>query len=95
MYYAGHTVWFHNKMLPGTFGEAYITIDGAEVIGKGSWAHKGFHIDVDDAITDYNITFSVEATTKGDKLRGPFKNDRDYEWKFTGSIDIWNIHQLS
>ncbi|CAG8606875.1 1031_t:CDS:2 [Rhizophagus irregularis] len=59
----GHTVWDHNKMWIGTYGEAYITINGSEVQGKG--------------------------TTQDDNHRGPFTNHRDYEWKFTGSVDKW------
>ncbi|CAJ0746204.1 2244_t:CDS:2 [Entrophospora sp. SA101] len=32
---------------------------------------------------------------KKDKTRGPFRNHRDYEWKMTGSVDGWDIEELS
>ncbi|CAB5359069.1 hypothetical protein RhiirA5_423514 [Rhizophagus irregularis] len=93
----GHTVWDHNKMWIGTYDEAYITINGSEVQGKGSLAHQSpwFSYDVYDTIKDYYLTFSVEGATQDDNHRGPFTNHRDYEWKFTGSVDKWDIHRLS
>ncbi|CAJ0833411.1 7668_t:CDS:2 [Entrophospora sp. SA101] len=48
-----------------------------------------------DDVTSFNLSFSVEASSEQDKNRGPFTNDRDYEWKFTGSIDNWDIEELS
>ncbi|EXX77969.1 hypothetical protein RirG_019050 [Rhizophagus irregularis DAOM 197198w] len=48
-----------------------------------------FSYDVYDTIKDYYLTFSVEGTTQDDNHRGPFTNHRDYEWKFTGSVDKW------
>ncbi|CAJ0754152.1 19435_t:CDS:2, partial [Entrophospora sp. SA101] len=40
-----------------------------------------------DDITNFNFSFFVEASTESNKSFGPFTNDQDYEWKFTGSED--------
>ncbi|CAH1767221.1 6259_t:CDS:1, partial [Entrophospora sp. SA101] len=53
----------------------------------GSYAHNGFSVQVYDDITNFNFSFFVEASTESNKSFGPFTNDQDYEWKFTGSED--------
>ena len=94
MYYAGNHIWVSNKMWPGTHGIIVVTVDGTTINEGDSHAHKGFHIDLTSATKSYNLTFSVEASTEDDKHRGPFTNDQDYNWKFSGSIDDWKIEQV-
>nr|CAG8564808.1 3347_t:CDS:2 [Entrophospora candida] len=82
-------------MWPGTFGKATVMVNGTNMGDGSSTAHRGFNIQMFDDITIYNLSFAVELSGKKDKTRGPFTNDRDYEWKFTGSVDTWDIEQLS
>ncbi|CAB4439931.1 unnamed protein product [Rhizophagus irregularis] len=92
---AGNTIWVHNKMAPATRGEVYVMVNGQQAGFGGSWSRKGFNVDVSDIISEFNLTFSVEDSSEQDKYRGPFKNNKDYEWKFSGSLDIWHIEQLA
>ncbi|CAJ0833405.1 7666_t:CDS:2 [Entrophospora sp. SA101] len=90
-----HTVWIHNKMWPGTFGKVTVMVDGSERSSGSSTAHHGFSVQVYDDIKIFNLSFAVELSGKKDKTRGPFRNHRDYEWKMTGSVDGWDIEELS
>ncbi|CAJ0637224.1 16303_t:CDS:2 [Entrophospora sp. SA101] len=90
-----HTVWVHNKMWRGTYGKLAVMVNEFERNSGASYAHHGFSVEVFDDVTSFNLSFSVEASSEQDKNRGPFTNDRDYEWKFTGSIDNWDIEELS
>uniref|UniRef100_A0A1D1Y1Y9 tRNA (Mo5U34)-methyltransferase n=1 Tax=Anthurium amnicola TaxID=1678845 RepID=A0A1D1Y1Y9_9ARAE len=93
-----HTIWFHNKMWPGTVAgvDVYSARTGENLdIGAGSTAHDGFNIVMSiDYTDDYYLVFSVAGSFQQEKTRGNFKPDRDYEWKFTGSVDDWDIEQL-
>lgn len=90
-----HTVWIHNKMWKGTYGMVAVMVNGQERTNGGSYATHGFHVDVFSDITTFNLSFSVEASSEKDKDRGPFTNDKDHEWKFTGSIDNWDIEEMA
>nr|CAG8487881.1 1555_t:CDS:2 [Entrophospora candida] len=90
-----HTIWVHNKMWPGTYGMLSIMQNGYEMSNGGSYAHHGFSVEVFDDIKSFNLSFYVQLSGEKDKNRGPFTNDRDYEWKFTGSEDNWDIEELS
>ncbi|CAG8502169.1 4103_t:CDS:2 [Diversispora eburnea] len=90
-----HTVWVHNKMWPGTYGMLAVMVNGQERNSGASYARHGFSVEVFDDVKTFNLSFSVEASSEKDKNRGPFSNDKDHEWKFTGSIDAWNIEELS
>ncbi|RHZ61889.1 hypothetical protein Glove_345g4 [Diversispora epigaea] len=79
----------HNKMWAGTHGMLDVSVDGS----GGSYAPNDFHVDVSDQTKTFNLEFSVEASTESVKKRGPFTNDWDYCWKFSGSIDEWDIDQ--
>ncbi|CAJ0629688.1 4413_t:CDS:2 [Entrophospora sp. SA101] len=38
---------------------------------------------------------AIMASTESNKSFGPFTNDQDYEWKFTGSEDSCDVHEIS
>ncbi|CAH1768711.1 2924_t:CDS:1, partial [Entrophospora sp. SA101] len=82
-------------MWAGTYGMLAVMVNGQERNSGGSYAHHGFSVEVYDDITSFNLSFSVEASTEKDKDRGPFTNDRDHEWKFTGSEDLWDIEEMA
>ncbi|CAG8651752.1 16809_t:CDS:2 [Rhizophagus irregularis] len=82
-------------MAPATRGEVYVMVNGQQAGFGGSWSRKGFNVYVSDITSEFNLTFSVEDSSEQDKYRGPFKNNKDYEWKFSGSLDIWHIEQLA
>ena len=95
MYYAGNHIWASNKMWPGTIGNIFVTADGKTIASGGSHAHDGITIDLTSEYKSYYLTFSVEASTEDDKHRGPFTNDQNYCFKFHGSVDKWDIDQVS
>nr|CAG8533854.1 12995_t:CDS:2 [Entrophospora candida] len=73
-------------MWPGTYGKLAVMINENERNSGASYARHGFSVEVFDDVTSFNLSFSVEASSEQDKNRGPFTNDRDYEWKFTGHM---------
>ncbi|CAG8454407.1 hypothetical protein C2G38_2039610 [Gigaspora rosea] len=93
----GHTVWVHNKLLPGSQAAvfAYPGPDtGREIAYGWSIAHKGFHLDINllPNETEYYLKFKVVGTRKPQQIRGPYDNSKDICWRFTGSIVTWHIH---
>jgi hypothetical protein len=83
-------------MWPGTYGMTTLYVNGWEYDSSGSYARHSYHLYInDDSTKIYNLSFSIEASTQDAKHRGPFTNDRDYEWKLSGSIDNWSLEQLS
>ncbi|PKC62680.1 hypothetical protein RhiirA1_464825 [Rhizophagus irregularis] len=75
-------------MAPATRGEVYVMVNGQQAGFGGSWSRKGFNVDVSDIISEFNLTFSVEDSSEQDKYRGPFKNNKDYEWKFSALVNL-------
>jgi len=73
-------------MWPGTHGMMDLIVNGWKINSSGSYARHDFHLDIGDSTKEYNLTFSVEVSIQGNKYRGPFTNDKDYEWKMSGSI---------
>ncbi|CAJ0839757.1 289_t:CDS:2 [Entrophospora sp. SA101] len=84
-----------NLEIYGTYGMLSIMQNGYEIRNGGSYAHNGFSVEVYDDVKSFNLSFYVQLSGEKDKYRGPFTNDWDYEWKFTGSEDSWDIEELS
>ncbi|CAG8559276.1 hypothetical protein C2G38_2207526 [Gigaspora rosea] len=92
---AGHHVWVHNKLAPGTRArvDASDTLDFVMVIDEEeSTAHKGFNLWIPENYTKFWLEFWVYETTKDAKYRGPYNNTQDYCWRFHGSEDFWDIN---
>ncbi|CAJ0925120.1 11875_t:CDS:2 [Entrophospora sp. SA101] len=82
-------------LIESTYGMLSIMQNGYEIRNGGSYAHNGFSVEVYDDVKSFNLSFYVQLSGEKDKYRGPFTNDWDYEWKFTGSEDSWDIEELS
>ena len=82
-------------MWPGTGAVLALTVDDNVITTTGSLAQDGFNIVVTSEIPVYNLIFDVVGTFQDIKHRGPFKNDQNYCFKFHGSVDKWDIDQVS
>ncbi|CAG8834490.1 1655_t:CDS:1, partial [Racocetra persica] len=90
-----YTVLVYNELLPGTIAGISV-LKNKSVVGQGfSTACEGFKVHIQNSVKSYDLSSSVQFSHEKDKFRGPFTNDRDHKWKFTGSKNKWDIEQLA
>ncbi|CAG8752611.1 34336_t:CDS:1, partial [Racocetra persica] len=55
---------------------------GPELAYGHSIAHAGFNLPIPDNATTFWLTFKVVGSGRAQKVRGPFDNNKDYNWCF-------------
>ncbi|CAI2168829.1 5806_t:CDS:2 [Funneliformis geosporum] len=99
---ANHTVWIQNKARIGCYTHSAATKDNEAghfdwndggFANEGEWAHNGYSLNIPDEISTYWLAFQIGGSLEDDKWRGPFNNDGDKCWHFTGTLESWDIFE--